>query len=360
MKNLDSIQKEINSKLKNLAISLEEKSEENFFTQLFSKKNLKSFYIYGGVGRGKTMLMKNFFHSLKKTPKIYFHFNSFMQTLHENLRDIRMENKKYDDELIEAVKRIVKDKSLICFDEFQVVDIADAMLLSRIFSYFFHKKIVIIFTSNSHPKDLYKNGLQREVFLEFVNKILLKNCEILHLDSQTDYRALSKNIIDKRYFIFNEKNEKIVKNIIKNFKKDKKFEEKELKVWGRLFIIKKTFDQIAVINFSKICKNNFSSSDYRAICKNFDLIFLLNVPKLEKDEFNEARRFMLFIDEVYENKVALIILAQTSIEKIYSDLKFEAFARTISRLNEIKSDFYWNNSKIAAKIKLNMASRARV
>lgn len=418
---LDSQQISVEKKLNELALNLEQQTSSGFFAKIISPKNqLKSFYIYGDVGRGKSMLMKKFFNSLQKTPKIYFHFNAFMRLIHQALHDIRKEEKKYKDELIEAVKRVVKENSVLCFDEFQVTDIADAMLLGRIFSYLFSQGVIVVFTSNSKPQDLYKNGLQRELFLEFVDKILLKNCEVLYLNSPTDYRSLYRKNLSKRYFISNQKNREEIKQIIKNLTDGKKQESTKLQVWGREIKIKKTFSiinrialessnpvilkptnpvilepsnpvtiepsnpvilepkargshesssktkltrssasfhsskddafKIAILNFDEICRVDFAASDYQAICKNFDLIFLLKVPKLTSQDVNEARRFVLFIDEVYENKVALIVLAKTKSEKIYeSGVGSEAFFRTVSRLNEIKSDQYWQSSKANLK-----------
>ncbi len=344
---LDSQQFLIEKKLQQLASNLDRRSSSGFLEKFFSeKKQLKSFYIHGDVGRGKSMLMKSFFNSLQETSKIYFHFNAFMRKIHEALRDIRKDKKKFKDELLEAVKIVVSRARLVCFDEFQVVDIADAMLLSRIFSFLFENGVVVVFTSNSHPLDLYKNGLQRAIFLEFVEKILLKNCEILHLNSPTDYRSQYRKNLAQRYFVSNKKNREEMQKIIEIFTEGKKLQARKLKVWGREIKIKKTFEKIAIFNFDELCRVDFSAADYQTICQNFDLIFLLKIPKLEKEDVNEARRFMLFIDEIYENKTALIILAKTKSEKIYENgIGSEAFTRTVSRLNEIQSDSYWNASK---------------
>ena len=345
---LDSHQLAVKENLKQLAKTLEAQNNSNFLVQILSSKpEIKSIYIHGEVGRGKSMLMKEFFNSISKTSKIYFHFNAFMRQIHEALRDIRKESKKYKDELFEAVERVVKKNKLICFDEFQVTDIADAMLLARIFSYLFDNGVVAVFTSNSKPIDLYKNGLQREVFLEFVENILLKNCQVLNLNSPTDYRAQYTKSLTKRYFISNTKNRQAVQEIIANLTKHQKLRSSKLKLWGREIKISKTFEKIAVINFSDLCKNDYSASDYQTICQNFNLIFLLKLPKLTNEDINEAKRFTLFIDEIYENKVALIITAKTKISEIYNNgIGSEAFKRTASRLQEIKSDNYWQASKI--------------
>jgi cell division protein ZapE len=345
---LDSQQIIVQKKLQQLGKELENKASESFLRIFFSSKNQqKSLYIYGDVGRGKSMLMKNFFDEIEKTAKIYFHFNGFMRLIHEALRDIRLEEKKFPDELIEAVKRVVGPKKLLCFDEFQVTDIADAMLLGRIFAFLFSKNVIVVFTSNSHPLELYKNGLQREIFVEFVNKTLLKNCEVLHLNSETDYRAQYRKNLTQRYFLQSIEAENKVAEIIQNLTLEKDFAPKILKVWGREIEVKKTYEKIAIFDFDELCRVNLSASDYQTICQNFELIFLLKVPKLTAEDVNEARRFVLFIDEIYENKVALITLAVTKPAEIYvNGIGHEAFKRTVSRLNEIESDFYWQNSKV--------------
>lgn len=346
--NLDLAQIKLQQKLQNLAFNLNNQSRSGFLRNIFEAKKpqLQGLYIYGSAGCGKTMLMQEFYNSLVKTAKIYFHFNSFMHSIHKALRDIRHEKKKYPDELIEATKRVVGDKKVLCFDEFQVLDIADAMILGRIFSYLFEKQTIVIFTSNSAPRDLYKNGLQREIFLEFINKILLKFCEIFKLDSGIDYRALYRQSLTTRYFVANQTNCTEIKEIIANLTGDKPLKPKKIKVWGREVKIKKTFEKIAIINFDDICCVELGASDYRAIAQEFDLIFLLKLPIFTKEDRNESRRFTLFIDEIYENKTALIITAKAKIEKIYGDELGEIyFARTISRLQEIKSDEYWQASK---------------
>ena len=177
--------------------------------------------IYGDVGRGKTMLMKNFYDKITDIPKIYFHFNSFMILLHKTLHQIRKNSQKNNDDLIEALKKIIIDEKIICFDEFQVLDVADAMLLARIFEYFFSKKITVIITANLHPQNLYKNGLQREIFLDFVNKILLKKIEVLSLNSEIDYRVHNRIKLIKRFFVSNQKNRQIFREIIDEWTKNK-------------------------------------------------------------------------------------------------------------------------------------------
>ncbi len=362
-KNLDQNQQIVWQHLTNLNSTLSENQQSNFALRFFAKlfgddaKKTRSIYIYGGVGRGKSMMMRHFYEScttLKKNEKCYFHFNSFMKKLHETLRDIRKKEAtgliKSKDHLIDAVKSIIGDAKLLCFDEFQVVDIADAMLLGRIFSHLFSSNVVVVFTSNLHPLSLYPNGLQRELFLEFVNKILMNYCQIIHLNSAIDYRALYRKNLDQRYFLDDENGKEKIKEIIKNLTKSQPLKTTKVISWGREIKLKKTFSDIAIISFNDLCNENYSASDYNAICQNFALIFLTDLERINSEDNDVARRFVLFIDEVYENKVALIISAKIAIEEIYPNGKMrEIFSRTISRLQEIKSDYYWQGSKINAQ-----------
>lgn len=385
---LDEKQQEIAGKLNFLAENLNKNkmARHGFFSKILAmmssrsisdeaihkNSNYKSFYIYGDVGRGKTMLMKSFYNNLE-CEKSYFHFNNFMQQIHQNLRDIRKEPKKYKDELIEATKRIVKKTKIICFDEFQVSDIADAMLLSRIFTYVFLQNISVIFTSNFEPLLLYQDGLQREKFLEFVNNILAKNCEILNLNSKIDYRKNFKKSDNQRYFC--QKDEAKFLEKIKNITEKNKAFTTKLKVWGRVLEIENSFEisqkqilqylnfeendlnnfkekiKLAIFDFDWLIKNKNSVSDFRAIAKEFDLIFLSKLVNFTEFYSNEAKRFVFLIDEIYENKTAFFILAESEIEQIFDEYYLKKstakiFTRSLSRINEIKSDDYFKNSKI--------------
>ena len=363
---LDENQKIVANILDNFANILEKKylnsKIKNIFNKISAKilpkktsQELLAIYIYGDVGRGKSMLMKSFFNKVKiaNNLKHLVHFNSFMNEIHQALKKIRSDSLKTKDELKTATNQILKHYRILCLDEFQVVDIADAMLLSRVFKIIFEKKIALIITSNCHPLQLYKNGLQRELFIDFVNKILLKNCQIVNLDSKIDYREKYIENLEQRYIIKSNIANKTFNDIINHTVNIDHLEPLDIKVWGRKFTIHKTYQDIAIIDFSSFLKEALSANDYKAICNKFSLIFIKNLPKLTKEEPNEARRLILFIDEAYENKLALIILAECEIEEIYlHGIGIEAFKRTISRLKEIKSDFYWHNSKIALKSNL--------
>ncbi|MFM7621234.1 MAG: cell division protein ZapE [Alphaproteobacteria bacterium] len=372
---LDQAQQRVFDKLNHLLINLHYKQiKTKNYHKVFNMFNKNSqilsddlgYYIYGGVGRGKTMLMKNFFDKLKFNEKFFCHFNSFMKQIHQALHEIRSQFINTSDELIFAVEKTLKNNDyqqlpkVICFDEFQVLDVADAMLLSRIFEYIFQKKIIVIFTSNTHPLELYQNGLQRELFINFVKKILLTNCQVLHLDSIIDYRALNLVSIYKKYLVNDPKNIEIFKSYIAEFTRNKILQTKLIKVWGRELVVKNSYENIAIFNANELFFDNLHSADYESLAINYDLIFINNLPNFSNEDINELRRFTLFVDEIYLHKTALIILAKNKIDNLVDDNllnnKFSFFQRTISRLKEIKSLSYFENSKFRHELlKKNIA-----
>ena len=314
------------------------------FWQTQKTQKNKSFYIYGGPGCGKTTVMKQFYQQIT-SPKQYHHFHAFMHKIHSNLHKIRTKNNNPQQEIELALTNIIGNTQIICFDEFQVVDIADAMLLRKIFSYFFQNNIVVIITSNFHPQDLYQNGLQRQLYLDFINEVFLPNCLCYKLNSSIDYRELKAGL-KKHYFIANPKNRAKFQQIFLETTSKKTLQTKNISVWQRNIAIKQAYGNIAFFSFKKLCCQQFSADDYRAICQNFDLIFLKTVPYFYDEDINALRRFALFIDEAYENKIALIILAKTKPDNLCKIPNApQYFARTISRLQEMSSKQYWQESK---------------
>ncbi len=306
---------------------------------------IKNLYIYGKVGRGKSMLMKHFFTNLTTKKKLYLHFNSFMQKMHQelfNLRKLLAKNTSAQQNLVAlATKRLIKNAAVICFDEMQVEDVADAMILKGVFSYFIQSKTKVVITSNLYPLKLYKNGLQRDLFLQFINQILLPNFLVLNLDGKIDYR--SQGLIDKRsrqnyFYPINHQNSQTIKQIIQQETNEKPLLPRFIKVLGRKLLIKQTYQKIAIFEFDQLCRENLGVADYQAICQEFSLIFILNLPVLKMEERNEAKRLMWLIDEIYENKIELIILAACKPQAIYLEgIGAKAFRRTASRLMEISN-----------------------
>jgi cell division protein ZapE len=359
---LDQSQINILAKLDQLAEYFNQKNH-NFIKYKFLKKltssklfEPKSYYIYGGVGTGKTMLMKEFYNKLITNQKFYSHFNNFMYMIHQSLHILREKKYKNDDEVVEALKMVLINNSnqkqipkVICFDEFQVNDIADAMLLSKIFTFFFNQKIIVIITSNIYPRDLYPNGLQRDLFLKFIDQNLIPNCEIYKLDNGIDYRKKAYKISLKKFLIDNHENSIIFHDYIKKFTDNKIKNNCYITTWGRKFEIKNSYQDIAILSSVELFFNDLHSADYFEICKNFNLIFIEDLKKFREDDVNEIKRFTLFIDEVYESKLSLIILSKEDIDHILDEnlikKNYQFFYRTISRLKEITSQNYWQNSK---------------
>ena len=347
---LDPKQQEIDKILKTVAAQISRKNKSSifsFFKSAPKDQEKLSCYIYGDVGRGKSMLMKKFYNSVKIKNKSYFHFNSFMNQIHEALRDIRKEGGNYNDELIEATKKVIgQDVKLICLDEFQIVDVADLMIISRAFKYIFANQITVIFTSNQEPKNLYQSSLQKDTFINFINNTLLKNCQLLCLDSNKDYR-LGIKVISQKYFISeNSKDKKAYNKLFAEVTQRVEPNPMILKVWGREVNIKNSYMiiannkqiKIAKLTFDELCRSNLSANDYRAICKNYDLIFLEDLSIFSKEDSNEAKRFILFIDEIYESKTDLIILAAKNPEDLRLELSAKkTYGRAISRIKEIQS-----------------------
>ena len=220
------------------------------------------------------------------------------------------------------------------------------MIIGKIFREIFMNNIAIIVTSNRSPEELYKNGLQREKFLPFVD-LIQEKMEILHLDNQLDYRLGKIKSIKQHYlFPINEDNSKLLKKIFSNMTDYGNLVPKELDIKGRKLLLKDTYNDILWVEFKEIFEKPLGSEDYMEICKNFSIVFVNNVPRFSLEQRNEAKRFNNFIDIMYDNHNLLIALCEVSPEKLYEkgDGVFE-FKRVISRLNEMQSESYVMNSK---------------
>jgi cell division protein ZapE len=307
------------------------------------QKPIQSLYIYGKVGRGKSMLMRHFFEHLPVSNKIYFHFNGFMQEVHKELHKLRKHSAVVippkagiQNLIFIATKHVVGKSKVVCFDEMQVEDVADAMILQGVFSYFVENQIAVVTTSNCHPLELYENGLQRDLFLKFVNEVLLKNFLVLNLDGKVDYR--SQFIASKQHYFYpdNAENKKAILDLLLQVTENKTPHPREIELLGRKLLVKNSYKNIALFDFKELCGADLGVADYQAICQEFSLIFLLNVPVLKAEDRNEAKRLIWFIDEVYEKQVGLLVLAACKPEEIYvKGIGAKVFKRAASRLNEL-------------------------
>jgi len=313
----------------------EKNFNESLLKKIFKPKNHKlGFYLFGDVGVGKTMILNFFFEEFKKK-KLRLHFNEFMLTFHDF---IFFNKDKFGENTIEYFVRDLKAKAkLLYFDEFQVTNIADAMILGKLFKKIFEDKIKVIFSSNIKIKDLYKDGLQREQFLPFLD-ILKINTHEVELLIQEDYR-ISRDINLRRFlsplntsnnFLFN----KFLRKITKNKTKDIKL----IEVKGRKIKIENYFEGIAKFDFDDLCNRNIGSEDYIKIAEVCKFILIENLSKFSENNFNQQQRFITFIDIIYEKKIPLMITSQVSIDDLSSSKSLkDPFKRTVSRLYELTS-----------------------
>ena len=329
---------EINKNQIEVIKKLENFSKNNFkpfLYKLFStNSNQKAFYLFGDVGVGKTMLLNFFFEKLK-VKKLRKHFNEFMINFHDFAHTQR---EKQEENIINLFVRDLKKKaSLIYFDEFQVTNIVDAMILGKLFKRIFDEKIRVVFSSNIKIKDLYKNGLQRDQFMPFI-KILEHNCSEIELEIPEDYRT-NKNIpLDRFLSPIDESSNFKFNKFFRKMTKNREKTTKILNIKGRKLIIENFYDRVTKFNFDELFNNNLGSEDYIGIAKESDLIFIENLPNFNEDNSNQQQRFITFIDIIYEKKIPLMIKSEVDLNSLCSSKSLtEPFKRTLSRLYEMTS-----------------------
>tara|TARA_B100000787_G_scaffold129046_1_gene97913 strand:+ start:2405 stop:3457 length:1053 start_codon:yes stop_codon:yes gene_type:complete len=308
---------------------------KNFFTNLFiTKDNKPGFYLQGDVGVGKTMIL-NFFYENFNKPKHRLHFNEFMISFHNFI--YQNKNNKNENIIDKFVTKLKRKYRLIYFDEFQVTNIVDAMILGNLFSKIFSENIKVIFSSNIKINDLYKDGLQREQFIPFL-KIMKKKCVEQTLTIKDDYRK-SYNTKNENYlYPLNEITTFKINKLFRKLTKNKIKEEKILSIKGRKFNIENYYEGIARFNFDDLCNKNIGAEDYMEIADVCKYILIENLPNFDDDNSNQQQRFITLIDIIYEKKINLTISSDSNLEKLTSAKSLsEPFKRTLSRLYELTS-----------------------
>ncbi len=330
-------QLEVNLNQIEIVKRLEQYYKENFksyFFKLFSKKSSKkNFYLYGDVGVGKTMILNFFFDHFQKK-KLRLHFNEFMLNFH----DFVHEKKEKEENIISHFVNNLKLKaSLIYFDEFQVTNIVDAMILGKLFDQIFKDDIKIIVTSNTKITELYKDGLQRDQFVPFIKIMEQKSIEC-ELKIEDDYRKSNNNQKQRYFYPLNQETNFKMNKFFRTITKDKKHSSKTMNVKGRDFKIENFYEGIVRFNFNDLCDQNLGAEDYLEIIKNCKFIIIDQIPQFDDTNSNQQQRFITLLDVIYEKKIPISVTANQNLDKFNSSKLLEKpFKRTISRLYELTS-----------------------
>ncbi len=308
----------------------------NAVTKLLVRPPLpRGVYMYGGVGRGKSFLMDCFFQAVPLTRKTRLHFHEFMREVHRELQDL----KGIADPLEELGKRIAKRFRLICFDEFHVSDVTDAMILYRLLDSLFRNRVSIVTTSNFKPDDLYPNGLHRDRILPAI-ALLNEKLEVINVDNGFDYRRRTMDHVDLYHTPLNEAAEQALTATFDALA-EARDEDPVLRIEHREIVAKRRAGGVVWFDFQTLCGGPRSQNDYLELATQFHTLILSGVPEMPPRLASEARRFTWLVDVLYDRRVKLIISAAVPAEQLYTEgpLAHE-FPRTVSRLQEMQSSEY--------------------
>ena len=287
------------------------------------------FYLYGGVGVGKTMIF-DYFYDYINVSKKRFHFNEFMIDFHE----FRHKNKSNS---ISSFVKKLKINKLLYLDEFQVTNIVDAMILGQLFEKIFSENIKVLITSNIKVDNLYKDGLQREQFLPFIS-IIKKHSIQKELIIDEDYRKIGSNKLQRAFSPINERNTFKINQIFRELTKNSQKQKIKLNIKGRDLIIQEYYNGIAKFDFKQLCSESLGAEDYIKISNKCKFILIENIPFFSDENADQQQRFITLIDILYENKIYLMISMVKPLDKIGSSVKLvETFKRTTSRIFELTS-----------------------
>ncbi len=336
---LDAAQQSVAQRLHNLSAVLNHSNPvSGFFTSLFRVKLIapRGLYIWGNVGRGKTLLMDQFYASVKNPKKLRVHFHAFMQDIHAKRARL-----KSDDVISELADGIAAHTKLICLDEMQISDIADAMMIGRLFEALQHRGVCFVTTSNLPPDGLYRDGLNRQLFLPFIAK-LNADLDVLHLADGRDYRL--GRIASKRTYItpLSTEADAEMAALWHELTDGAEGMAQELEFLGRALHVPYAAHGCAWFSFTELCEAPLAAPDYLALAKNFRTIFVKHIPVLKATQRNEAKRFILLIDTFYDAGTRLVVSAAAKPEAICPTGPHRAeFLRTASRLQEMQSASWW-------------------
>jgi cell division protein ZapE len=348
----DPAQAELVLKLDALSLKLKDYRAEpklSAFTRLMGLRAAeppRGLYVHGAVGRGKTMLMDMFFDAAPTPLKRRAHFHAFMADVHARLHQWRQALKRGEvageDPIAPVAAELAREASLLCFDEFSVRDIADAMILGRLFGALFAAGVVVVATSNVAPDELYKDGLNRALFLPFIAKIK-ERLDIVELDARTDYRLEKLKRAPVYYTPLGPKADAALDAAFLALTGHERGEPVEIELLGRHLDVPQAIDGVARFDFDALLRRPMGSADYLKLAQRFHTLILDRIPALAESERNEAKRFIILIDALYDMRVKLIASAAGEPETLYGGAEgaeaFE-FARAASRLYEMRSAEY--------------------
>jgi cell division protein ZapE len=301
------------------------------------KNSLKGLYIWGGVGRGKTYLMNMFYQQLPTQKKRRLHFHRFMQWIHEALE----QHEGIADPLQHIAKKMSDDVCILCLDEMHVIDITDAILLSRLFAHLFEAGIVLVTTSNSEPDALYKDGLQRERFLPAI-ALLKQHTKVIEMDGGVDYRLRTLKKSQVYFLLNNPEAEQQLADYYQQLSGIALHEERtDIIINKRSIQVKKWADSVVWFDFVALCNTPRSTDDYMQIGRIFQTVLISAIPIMDSTTDDAVRRFVNMIDVFYELQVNVIVSAATAPEQLYQGTRLAVeFKRTASRLREMQSTDY--------------------
>ena len=298
----------------------------------------KGLYFYGGVGRGKSFLMDAFYGCLPYRRKRRVHFHAFMAEIHQRLRGLKSEANP----LKAVAAEIAKETRVLCFDEFHVSDIADAMILGRLLENLFNEGVVLVATSNYAPSELYPQGQNRSSFLPTI-ALIEEKLTILNVDGGEDYRHRTLTAAEVFYIPANDENERKVADLFTQVTAGQVERPSEIEIHGRMLRCKKRTDKAIWFDFRMLCFGPRSQADYLYLSEHYEMIFVSGIEKLSQAERAEARRLTWLIDVMYDYRVKFCATCDVPVGEIYVEGDFaQEFVRTASRLTEMQSQEYLN------------------
>lgn len=323
------------------------RKKKSYFWQKKDVSAHNGLYMWGGVGRGKTMLMDLFYACLPdELPKARWHFHAFMLKVQDFLHHAQSEESgaDLDDRLIKCADYFAGTLKVLCFDEMVVRDVADAMLLSRLFGRLMEKNVTLILTSNTAPEDLYEGGWQRERLIPFI-KMLEDKLDIVELVGARDFRV--RNVEMKQLYTtpINGGTSQDLKDMFFDMIDHREAPSRDLIVKGHKLHVPMAMGRVAYFHFNDLCKEAFAAVDYIEICEKFDVIYIEAIPFMGVTARNEAKRFIALVDALYDTRRRVVVTAEKDPRDLYKgmDHAFE-FTRTKSRLQEMRTTDYWEKA----------------